>query len=114
MAKHRKTRKHQKGRGYGFGGSILDSASGSNAGNAMWQSTAGSDCGMSKAELSRGGNNVTGGRRRKHRRRGSKRHTRKGGSRLALQQPRAGYTFDGSGVAGTADPVPAPSYTTSV
>jgi hypothetical protein len=28
------------------------------------------------------------------------------GSILALQQPRTGYTFNGSGVAGTADTVP--------
>lgn len=103
--RHKRTRK-QRGRGYGFGGSILAGASGSNAGNPQWNTTAGSDCGMPN----RGGNNtLAGGRRRRHR----QRKTRKGGA-LALQQPRAGYTFDGSGVAGTSDPVPSPAYTTYV
>lgn len=111
----RKTRKTQKGRGYGFGGSILSDAGGSNAGNPLWNNTMGSDCGMSAQEMNRGGNNTLSGGRRK--RRGlKKRKTRKGGaaSTLALQQPRAGYTFTGEGVAGTADPVPSPAYTTYV
>lgn len=109
----RKTRKTQKGRGYGFGGSILSDAGGSNAGNPLWNNTMGSDCGMSAGEMNRGGNNtLAGGRRKRHlKKRGKK--TRKGGA-LALQQPRAGYTFTGQGIAGTADPVPSPAYTTYV
>jgi hypothetical protein len=72
----------------------------------------------------RGGNNVpaTGGRRRKHHRKSShkktagRRHHRKthrGGmygtpvkSDLALNVPRAGYGYVGTGVAGFADPTP--------
>ena len=72
----------------------------------------------------RGGNNVpaSGGRRRKHRkthRKGGKRHghrkTHRGGggsygtpmkSDLALNVPRAGYGYVGTGVAGMADPTP--------
>jgi hypothetical protein len=38
----------------------------------------------------------------------------KGGSTLALQQSRAGYTFTGAGAAGIADAVPVPPYTTYV
>lgn len=85
----RLSRKH-KGAGYGFGGSILSDAGGSGAGNALWNSDTGKDCGnvagragndlaggrrrrtmkrggqMSNAALAgRGGNNVTGGRRRR-------------------------------------------------
>jgi hypothetical protein len=64
----------------------------------------GSDCG---ADLQgRGGNNQAGGRRRRRKTvAGRRRRSRRGGS-LALQQPRTGYTFNGSGVAGTADTVP--------
>lgn len=114
-----KTRKTQKGRGYGFGGSILNDAGGSNAGNPLWNNTMGSDCGASAAEMNRGGNNtLSGGRRKRYNKKGMKktrRHYRKGGgSILALQQPRAGYTFTGEGVAGTPDPVPSPAYTTYV
>lgn len=107
----RVARKTQKGRGYGFGGSILSDAGGSNAGNALWNNTMGSDCGMSAAEMNRGGNNTLAGGRRKRR---NKKTRRGGGSILALQQPRAGYTFTGEGVAGTADTVPVPAYTTYV
>lgn len=100
----RRRRRSQRGRGYGFGGSILSDAGGANAGSPMWNNVAGSDCGMSN----RGGNNtLAGGRRRR-------RKTRRIGGMSALQQPRAGYTFTGEGVAGTADTVPAPSYTTPV
>ena len=66
----------------------------------------------------------TGGRRR--RRNGNRRRTMKGGrselspsgypndSTLALQQPRAGYTFDGSGYGGMANAVSVPPYSTFV
>lgn len=101
----------QKGRGYGFGGSILSDAGGSNAGNPLWNNTSGSDCGMSSGEMNRGGNNTLAGGRRRRRR--TRRHRRVGGS-LALLQPRSGYTFTGEGVAGTADPVPSPVYQTYV
>jgi hypothetical protein len=65
-----------------------------------------------------------GGRRR--RRNGNRRRTMKGGrselspsgypndSTLALQQPRAGYTFDGSGYGGMANAVSVPPYSTFV
>lgn len=70
---------------------------------------------------SRGGNNTFGGRRRRtHKRKGGKRHPRKrtvkrggGGSYgtqvasdLALNSPRAGYGYVGTGVAGFTDPTP--------
>lgn len=67
----------------------------------------------------RGGNNVpaTGGRRRRHRKSHKKTHrrrrTHRGGtygtpvkSDLALNVPRAGYGYVGTGVAGFADPTP--------
>jgi hypothetical protein len=117
MARRTRVSRKQKGRGYGFGGSILENAGGSNAGNALWNKNMGSDCGVSAAEQSRGGNNtMAGGRRKKrHGRKHTRKHGRRGGgSILALQQPRAGYTFDGSGIAGTKDPVPQPAYTTYV
>jgi hypothetical protein len=67
----------------------------------------GSDCG---ADLQgRGGNNMTGARRRRYgkgKKTAGRRRKHRGGSMVALQQPRAGYTFNGSGVAGTADTVP--------
>lgn len=125
----RHSRKH-KGAGYGFGGSLLSDAGGSNGGNAAWVSDTGADCGnvagragnnlaggrrrrrrsvkkggqMSNASLAgRGGNNVTGGRRRRH----TRKH-RKGGAYVDMAQeaPRTGYGFNGSGVAGTANTIP--------
>jgi hypothetical protein len=101
--RHRRSRTAKRGGGYSFGGSLLSDAGGPNAGNAQWNNHMGSDCG---ADLQgRGGNNQAGGRRR-HRKTvaGRRRRSRRGGS-LALQQPRTGYTFNGSGVAGTADTV---------
>jgi hypothetical protein len=108
MKHHRKTR---KGGGYGFGGSILADAGGSNAGNAQWNSDTSQDCGVdanrggngtfaggkrrrtrkarrggavsNESLMARGGNNVTGGRRRKHK-------TRKGGSITAELNNRGG------------------------
>jgi hypothetical protein len=103
--RRRLTRK--RGGGYGFGGSILSNAGGPNAGNTLWNSNMGSDCG---ADLQgRGGNNMTGARRRRYgkgKKTAGRRRKHRGGSMVALQQPRAGYTFNGSGVAGTADTVP--------
>ena len=101
--RHRRSRTAKRGGGYSFGGSLLSNAGGPNAGNVQWNNHMGSDCG---ADLQgRGGNNQAGGRRR-HRKTvaGRRRRSRRGGS-LALQQPRTGYTFNGSGVAGTADTV---------
>jgi hypothetical protein len=108
MKHHRKTR---KGGGYGFGGSILADAGGSNAGNAQWNSDTSQDCGVdanrggngtfaggkrrrtrkarrggavsNESLMARGGNNTTGGRRRKHK-------TRKGGSITAELGNRGG------------------------
>jgi hypothetical protein len=67
----------------------------------------------------RGGNNTIGGRRRrrthKGKRRGRKHTAKRGGggsygtpvgSDLALNSPRAGYGYVGTGVAGFADPTP--------
>jgi len=134
----------RRGGGYGFSGSILGSASGSNAGNAAWKSDTSKDCGVM---ANRGGNNtLAGGRRRKGKKGGRRsrrggvgavddaifalgttyvakrfakkggRHTRKhrGGNVLALQQPRAGYTFNGTGSAGLANAVPVAPNTTNV
>jgi hypothetical protein len=149
MKHHRKTR---KGGGYGFGGSILADAGGSNAGNAQWNSDTSQDCTVdsnrggngtfaggkrrrmtrkggavsNESLMGRGGNNTTGGRRRRHKTRkgGSitaelgnrggngggrrKRMTRKRGGAyvdLAVQAPRTGFSFNGQGVAGTADTI---------
>jgi len=122
-------RQSRKGGGYGFGGSILSDAGGSNAGNAQWNNDTGKDCGV---VTSRGGNNIFGGRRRRRlskkggmmtnaqlasrggqnttggRRRKTRRNLKRGGAYvdLAQQAPRTGYTFNGQGVAGTSDTVP--------
>jgi hypothetical protein len=158
----------RRGGGYGFSGSILGSASGSNAGNAAWKSDTSKDCGVM---ANRGGNNTLAGGRRRARRGGvgmvddallaagtgyaahrlakkggrrsrrggvgavddaifalgttyvakrfakkGGRHTRRhrGGNVLALQQPRAGYTFNGTGSAGLANAVPVAPNTTNV
>jgi hypothetical protein len=113
----KQTRKHRGG-GYGFGGSILGSnANSAGAGNVDWKSTGG-ECGSA----GRGGNDtLAGGRRRRRssrsRRSGKKnkprRRTMKGGM-VALQQPRAGYSFDGSGYAGMANAVSGAPNTTNV
>lgn len=100
----------KRGGGYGFGGSILSDAGSPNAGNSLWNNQAGSECGAGLE--GRGGNNKTGGRRRV-KTAGRRRRSRRGGS-LALQQPRTGYTFNGSGVAGTSDTVPVASNVTVV
>jgi hypothetical protein len=137
---HRKTR---RGGGYGFGGSILSDAGGSNAGNALWSPDTSQDCAIdsyrggngafaggrrrrkggaiSNESLDgRGGNNPSSGGRR--RRQSARRHTKKRGGAyapvsgaesraiqlnpaLVQSAPRTGYTFDGSGVGGTPDPV---------
>lgn len=122
----RNSRKHsRKGGGYGFGGSILSDAGGSNAGNALWNVDTGKDCGV---VANRAGNNMLGGRRRKSRRGGmmtnaqlasrggqnttggrrGKTHRKRGGAYvdLAQQAPRTGYGFNGQGVAGTSDTIP--------
>jgi hypothetical protein len=99
------TRTQKRGGGYGFGGSVLSSVGGPNAGNAMWDSDTGKDCGVAD----RGGNNTLAGGRRRGKGKGKKtvgRRRRHRGGAVALQQPRTGYTFNGSGVAGTADTVP--------
>lgn len=101
-------RKTRRGGGYGFGGSILSDAGGSGAGNALWNSDTSKDCGtvarggkrrkrggaVTNESLYNRGGNHTGGR------------TRKGGADLAQVAPRTGYTFNGSGVAGTANTIP--------
>jgi len=112
--RRRRLRKSKRGGSYGFGGSILPDAGGANAGSAQWNKGAG-ECGGSEV-ANRGGNNtLAGGRRR--RRRGSKmtrrRRVHRGGN-LALTQPRAGYTFNGSGSAGFADAVPVAGKSVSV
>ena len=131
-----RTKKTSRGGGYGFGGSVLGNSGGSNAGNAMWNSDTSKDCGVM---ANRGGNNTLAGGRRYKRRGGvgavddaifalgttyvAKRFAKKGGRRsrrrhrggtLALQQPRAGYTFNGSGSAGLANAVPVAPNTTNV
>jgi hypothetical protein len=93
----------KRGGGYGFGGSILSNPGSPNAGSALWNNQAGSDCGANLP--ARGGNNMTGGRRRRGKGKKTAGRRRYRGGNLALQQPRAGYTFNGSGVAGTADTV---------
>jgi hypothetical protein len=109
----KKTRRNVKrGGGYGFGGSILGDAGGSNAGNAKWTSDTSTDCavnatrgGSRRRRRHRGGQvnssltfsrgqNATGGKRSRHRRR---RHR---GGGLAQNIPRANYSFGGDGVAG--------------
>ena len=102
-AGRRRSRSVKRGGGYGFGGSILSDAGTPNAGNALWNNQAGSDCGANLP--GRGGNNMTGGRRRRGKGKKTAGRRRYRGGTLALQQPRAGYTFNGSGVAGTADTV---------
>ena len=98
----RRRRTVKRGGGYGFGGSILSNPGSPNAGSALWNNQAGSDCGANLQ--GRGGNNMTGGRRRRGKGKTAGRRRHRGGT-LALQQPRAGYTFNGSGIAGTADTV---------
>jgi hypothetical protein len=109
----RRRRTVKRGGGYGFGGSILSNPGSPNAGSALWNNQAGSDCGANLQ--GRGGNNMTGGRRRRGKGKGKTagRRRHRGGN-LALQQPRTGYTFNGSGVAGTADTVPVGSPVTVV
>jgi hypothetical protein len=147
MKHYRKTR---KGGGYGFGGSILSDAGGSNAGNAQWNSDTSQDCAIDSNRggngafaggkrkrrktrkggavsndslMSRGGNNTVGGRRRRHKTRkggsitaelgnrggnGGRRRTKKHGGAyvdLAVQAPRTGFSFNGEGVAGTANTI---------
>lgn len=102
-------RRHRGG-SYGFGGSILSDAGGTNAGAAQWNKQAG-ECGGADV-ANRGGNNtLAGGRRRrnnkKNARKTRRRHRRSlRGGNLALTSPRAGYTFNGSGAGGIADAVP--------
>ena len=110
--RHRRHALTKKGGGYGFGGSVLSNVGGPNAGNALWDSDTAKDCGVGD----RGGNNtLAGGRRRRRssKKTAGRRRKHRGGT-LALQQPRAGYTFNGSGVAGTADTVPVGSPVTVV
>jgi hypothetical protein len=136
---HRKTR---RGGGYGFGGSILSDAGGSNAGNALWNPDTSQDCAIdsyrggngafaggrrrsrryskkrggavsNESLAGRGGNNPSTGGRRRYRKKGGAYAPVSGAESRATQlnpalvqsAPRTGYTFDGSGVAGTADPV---------
>lgn len=108
--RRRSRRTLKKGGGYGFGGSVMSDVGGPNAGNALWNSDTGADCGTGN----RGGNNsLGGGRRRKGKKTVGRRRKYRGGT-LALQQPRTGYTFNGSGVAGTANTVPVGSPVTQV
>lgn len=102
----RQSRKHRGG-SYGFGGSILGDAGGTNAGAAEWKSQGG-ECGGGAEVANRGGNNTLAGgrRRRRNKKNGRKTRRRHRGGKLALFQPRAGYTFDGSGAGGIADAVP--------
>lgn len=100
----------RRGGGYGFGGSILSDAGGTNAGAALWGTNPGS-CGTGADVVNRGGNNtLAGGRRRRRQKRKvtRRRHRRhhRGGDRPALVSPRAGYGYTGTGVAGFADPTP--------
>ena len=103
--------RNHRGGSYGFGGSILGDAGGTNAGAAEWK-TQGGECGGPDV-ASRGGNNtLAGGRRRRRNNKKNGRKTRRrrrsyrGGNVMALTQPRAGYTFNGSGAGGIADAVP--------
>ena len=106
----RRVRSVRRGGGYGFGGSILSDAGGTNAGSAQWDTTPGS-CGTGENVVNRGGNNtLAGGRRRRGRRHRKaatrRRHRRGGGSGMAFVSPRIGYGFNGTGEAGLANPVP--------
>lgn len=106
----RRVRSVRRGGGYGFGGSILSDAGGTNAGSAQWDTTPGA-CGTGENVVNRGGNNtLAGGRRRRGRRHRKaatrRRHRRGGGSGMALVSPRIGYGFNGTGEAGLANPVP--------
>ena len=106
-------RRSRRGGGYGFGGSILTDPGRPNAGNSLWNNQGGSDCGAGLE--GRGGKNQMGGRRRRVKTAGRRRRSRsRRGGGLALQQPRAGYTFNGSGVAGTADTIAVGSPVVSV
>lgn len=60
--RHRPRSRKHKGAGYGFGGSIMPDAGGPGAGNALWSSDTGTDCGN---VAGRAGNNLVGGRRRR-------------------------------------------------
>jgi hypothetical protein len=102
-------RRKYLGGSYGFGGSILGDAGGTNAGSAQWNKQAG-ECGGAEV-ANRGGNNTLAGGRRRRRNKKNGRKTRRrrsyrGGNILALTSPRAGYTFDGSGAGGIANAVP--------
>lgn len=126
----KKTHRRHRGGGYGFGGSILSDAGGAGAGNALWSPDTSKDCGVVPG---RAGNNLAGGRRRRMsrrhrggmatnaqladrggqnkiggRRRKTLRKRKTGGAYVDYAQmvPRAGYTFTGQGVGGTADAVP--------
>ena len=108
----RRVRSVRRGGGYGFGGSILSDAGGTNAGSAQWDTTPGS-CGTGENVVNRGGNNtLAGGRRRRgrrHRKAATRRRHRRGGgsgSGMAFVSPRIGYGFNGTGEAGLANPVP--------
>ena len=106
-------RRAVKGGGYTFGGSILNQSA-ANAGNPLWSSNTGSDCSV---DANRAGNGAVAGGRRRSRRRRSRRRTFKGGAdlnprdtqlnpSLVQSAPRTGWSFNGDGVAGTADTVP--------
>jgi len=105
----KRSRRVRRGGGYGFDGSVLGDAGGTNAGSALWNKTAGS-CGDGDNVVNRGGNNtLAGGRRRRRNHRKHKvtrRHRRRGGGGLAFMSPRIGYGFNGTGVAGLANPIP--------
>lgn len=126
-------RKLRRGGGYGFGGSILGDQGGANAGNTLWAPDTSKDCytgsdrggngrfaggkrtkknrkrrggAISNASLNdRGGNHTMGGRRRRRNRRGGNLQAYQTNPAMIQQAPRTGYTFDGSGVAGTANTV---------
>ena len=107
-----KRRRHRgrRGGGYGFGGSILSDAGGANAGAARWD---GGSTGCGGAEVAgRGGNNTLAGGRRRRRNKGGRRTRRRrsslrgGDPKMALQVPRVGYGYTGTGTAGLTDPSP--------
>ena len=108
--RNRSVKRSRRGGGYGFGGSILSDAGGANAGAARWD---GGSTGCGGAEVaSRGGNNTLAGGRRRRRgtkggRRTKKRRSLRGGNpKMALQVPRVGYGYTGTGTAGLTDPSP--------